>query len=86
MTQTEIDTEIASCKQLLSQSDYEITKAVEAFFTSAASATTILGLVKAIKDVLSDISSLITQRQSWRDSIGELEETVADDDGQEAGE
>lgn len=83
MTRDEIQAEISEKKQLLAQTDYETIKAMEGFFTEATKASTILGLIKAIKDSISEIVDLFESRASWRARINELEETAPDE---EAGE
>lgn len=73
MTSTEIQSEIGEKKQLLDQTDYEVIKAVESFFTAATSASTILGLIKAIKEAVEGITQLLTDRAEWRARVNELE-------------
>lgn len=79
MTSDEIQAEISEKKQLLSQTDYKVIKAVESFFSTATEASTILGLIKAIKDAVSDFADLLKSRAEWRERINELEETTPED-------
>lgn len=79
MTSEEIQAEINEKRQLLSQTDFEVLKAVERFFSSATGASTILSLVKAIKDAVSEFTDLLKSRAEWRERIGELEETTPED-------
>ena len=57
MTEQEIAGEINGYKQQLEQSDYKVMKAVERIFAAAAK----------------EVAEIISQRQTWRDRINELE-------------
>ena len=66
MTEQEIAGEINGYKQQLEQSDYKVMKAVERIF----SASSITDLLSAIAK---EVAEIISQRQTWRDRINELE-------------
>lgn len=83
MTSTEIQAEISEKEQLLGQTDHEVVKAVESFLTAASTASGILGLVKAVKDAIEDITDLLANRAQWRARIGELEALTPDDESGE---
>ena len=67
MTEQEIAGEINGYKQQLEQSDYKVMKAVERIF-SASSITDLLSAIAA-----KEVAEIISQRQTWRDRINELE-------------
>lgn len=62
MTEQEIAGEINGYKQQLEQSDYKVMKAVERIFSASS-------ITAAAKEV----AEIISQRQTWRDRINELE-------------
>ena len=65
----EIAGEINGYKQQLEQSDYKVMKAVERIF----SASSITDLLSAIAAAAKEVAEIISQRQTWRDRINELE-------------
>lgn len=69
MTEQEIAGEINGYKQQLEQSDYKAMKAVEHIF----SASSITDLLSAIAAADKEVAEIISQRQTWRDRINELE-------------
>lgn len=69
MTEQEIAGEINGYKQQLEQSDYKVMKAVERIF----SASSITDLLSAIAAAAKEVAEIISQRQTWRDRINELE-------------
>lgn len=86
MTSQEIQAEMNAQRILLSQSDYEVLKAVEAFFTAASDATGIVGFIQAIKTAVEDITDLLKSRAQWRARYNELEAMTPDDEGVETTE
>ena len=66
MTEQEIAGEINGYKQQLEQSDYKVMKAVERIFS-------ITDLLSAIAAAAKEVAEIISQRQTWRDRINELE-------------
>lgn len=81
MTEQEIAGEINGYKQQLEQSDYKVMKAVERIF----SASSITDLLSAIAAAAKEVAEIISQRQTWRDRINELEAMEPDQPGSAAG-
>lgn len=65
--------EISKCRRSLESTDYEVIKAAETLITSLTSATSLLGLFKAVKEVHDGIEGTIAQRGEWRERISALE-------------
>lgn len=69
MTRQEIQGEITACKQLLADSDYSILKTLEGLL-SCTSATS---MIAYLKELTSDLIDLVKRRQTWRDTVNDLE-------------
>lgn len=82
MERQEIDGEIAACKNILDQTDYQILRAVEDIFAAEDA----VALLRAIADAGKVVKDTIRQRKKMRDRINELEAMTAENDEQAAEE
>lgn len=69
MTRADMEAEIRACKALLAESDYETIKTVEGLLACETSAA----IVAYIKAVPAEIKTVIGKRQTYRQTINDLE-------------
>lgn len=73
-TRADLMGEIAACKNLLAESDYNMLKIVEKL-TEATSAT---GLISLLKSFATDFKSVVENRAAWRETINACEAKLAE--------